>query len=115
MMLRQVITLSAIGWLTWVPTASSQTCNQPSATASTIHFRKDCTNHGDCIDDSPGCGLAAVRTWLWGTRSPGPGDAVVVDIGPGDFDGTFQCTGGDGHVTLRGQGREATRIVPSSG
>jgi hypothetical protein len=56
--------------------------------------------------------------WLWSVRHPTESDPVVIDIGPGIFE-PFICpkpSSGDpnGHVVVRGAGREETILRPLS-
>ncbi len=47
--------------------------------------------------------------WIWNTRNPTASSPLLVDVGPGEF-GPFSCSG-DGFVTLRGAGREASLLI----
>jgi hypothetical protein len=78
----------------------------PNPTADTIYLRKDCTGIVDCMTQ-----MSSVTAFLW-SRTP-IDRPMLVDIGPGDFD-PFDCPVGNGHVTLRGSGRETTRIVKNT-
>jgi hypothetical protein len=82
-----------------------------SPTADVVYVRQDCGTMNDCFNSLPLAGW-----WLWLVRHPSATDPVVLEIGPGDFD-PFDCPGGqgspNGFVTLRGSGRDRTRIVRS--
>jgi hypothetical protein len=86
----------------------------PPLDTEVVYLRKDCSSFVDpsvCFET-----MAAATDWLWGSsgpRNPSAGDPVLVDIGPGDWD-VFVCDASSasrGWVTLRGSGRETTRIV----
>lgn len=78
-----------------------------------VLLRKDCTGLGDCFEtmtelSDPDTG------WIWNTRVPDASSPLLVDIGPGEFE-RFDCPDGNGHVTLRGAGREQTILKDTIG
>lgn len=94
----------------------------PDTNASVVFLRTDCDVSGtpleNCFEST-----TALTTWLWGggagdrSPSPSPSDRVTVQAGPGDFE-PFECSTAnaaqaplDGHVTVIGSGRGATRFV----
>lgn len=74
--------------------------------AEVVYLRKDCGTLANCETD-----LIGLQTWIYGTRQPDEQAPLLVDIGPGDFQGPFRCQDGNGWITLRGAGREQTRIL----
>jgi len=79
---------------------------QLSPTAEVVYLRKDCTGVANCSTD-----LVALTNWIFSTRHPSASSPLLMDIGPGDFQGPFLCKNGNGWVTLRGSGRGQTRIL----
>jgi hypothetical protein len=57
--------------------------------------------------------MSCANSWLWGTSNPSESHHVVIDIGPGTFE-PFICpkaptgSAANGHVVVRGAGRDAT-------
>lgn len=77
----------------------------PPTDAEVIFVRKDCTSFfapSMCVTS-----MADVTTWL-PTRVPA-NNPVLVNVGPGDWD-SFDCVSQD-FVTIRGSGRDVTRIL----
>lgn len=73
--------------------------------APVVFVEKDCGTQHDCFET-----MADLTAWITATRQPTAGDPLLVDVGPGEFD-SFDCFGDFGHTTLRGSGREQTRVV----
>jgi hypothetical protein len=82
--------------------------------ASVVQLRQSCTEAGvalnNCFTD-----LATLTYWIFNQRNPAPSAAspVLVEIGPGQFDGSFICSD-SGYVTLSGAGMQNTIINASS-
>lgn len=77
----------------------------PPTNAEVVFVRKVCSTFYAptyCVQT-----MADINTWL-PTRSPAH-KPVLVDVGPGDWD-FFSCSSQD-NVTVRGAGRDTTRIV----
>lgn len=78
--------------------------------ASVVQMRVDCTENGatlnNCFTD-----ITALTNWVFSTRNPAPSavSPVLVKIGPGTFEGSFQCED-SGYVTLQGSGMQNTII-----
>ena len=74
------------------------------ADAAVVKLRTSCAEAGvilnNCFTDLP-----SLNAWIWNTRNPAPSatSALLVEIGPGSFTGTFGCNN-KGYVTLRGAG-----------
>lgn len=58
----------------------------------------------NCFQD-----LESLNQWL-STRSPTPANPLRIEIGPGDFQGTFECKG-KGGIAIEGAGRAASSIT----
>jgi len=79
-----------------------------------VFVRKDCSSIGSnqqCFGTMPD-----LQNWLWNTRQPSATSRVSVHIGPGDFSVSsgshvFECTAGNGYVSLIGSGPSATRLL----
>ncbi len=88
--------------------------------AAVVLLRKSCNPASgainNCFTDIP-----SLVAWIWGTRTPAPSatSPLLVDIGPGDFNGPFNCDSGTGPqrgwVSLKGAGPTTTRIVNLGG
>ena len=75
----------------------------------TVFLRHSCGNLPNCADNMP-----EMLNWIWGVRQPSAGSPLLLDIGTGDFY-NFNCGfistyPGIGNLTVRGSGRENTRI-----
>lgn len=82
--------------------------------APVVALRKDCDALTDAFE-SAHCfsTMADLVGWIQNVRKPNEASPLTVLVGPGEF-GLFRCSAGggvEGFVTLRGAGREATRIV----
>lgn len=75
----------------------------PDTNASTVSLKTDCGTDTACFADSN-----SLLDWIWNTRLPSAASPLLVNIGPGTFS-PINCSG-QGHVTFRGAGREATTI-----
>lgn len=89
----------------------SWSANTADPDAQIVLLRTDCAALADCFDNMP-----ALNNYMWNARTPPSKTApVLVDIGPGEFDGIFFCQAPNdgsprGYVTLRGAGRDNTRL-----
>jgi len=74
--------------------------------AQIVQLRTSCDELGGTLDN---CftSLDSLNTWVQGTRTPEAADPLVVNIGPGEFTGVFECKGAQ-HITLNGSGRNST-------
>lgn len=91
----------------WLGAAGSAA--QVPTGAEIVLVRSDCASSslpGFCFSS-----MAEVNAWI-PTRTP-PGHPVLIDVGPGDWD-PFSCSN-QNDITIRGAGREVTRIVRPSG
>lgn len=87
----------------------------PDPNAAVVYLRKTCSVANVGAGESPveNCfeTSSALHTWIWNTRIPTAASPLIVEIGPGTFDGGLSCTGPNrGHVTFRGSGRGNTII-----
>lgn len=94
-----------------------------SATVDIAQLRTNCTGVISCTGsqsaDVTCCetSMSTLTAWLWGTRKPTESAPVLIDIGPGSSFAAFDCplaappAPHNGHVTLRGSGRDRTRIA----
>lgn len=96
-----------------------------TATAETIHFRKDCTVDGsllaNCFEDTE---RSALLDWLYNTRKPNANSPLQLKIGAGIFNKqdlprgkrfplNIYCdasTGFTGYISIQGAGRSQTII-----
>lgn len=82
--------------------------------AAIVHLRTSCTENGadvnNCFTD-----LATLTNWIFNTRSPSPSaqSPLIVQIGPGTFNGQFICSDSS-HITLNGAGMQNTIISAGS-
>lgn len=78
-------------------------------TAPIIQLRKSCSEAGNvlnnCFSD-----LNSMGSWIWNTRKPSGSAPLLVEIGPGTFNGNYSCVN-SGYVTLRGSGPSQTKIM----
>jgi len=77
-----------------------------------VQLRKDCGQLDDCFGT-----MEDLLDWTWGAtgnpnpRNPTAQSPLTVLIGPGEY-APFKCTGGqNGYVSLKGSGRDVTKIV----
>ena len=75
-----------------------------------VYLQKDCSGHTlgvDCFRS-----LATLQDKVW---PPGVGrsanEPLIVDVGPGEFDGFLSCPLDSGYVTFRGAGRDRTILA----
>jgi hypothetical protein len=108
--------------LAWGAPASAQSLD---VDADVIYLRKDCTGYpaDRCLQDgaTPSSNLTWLAVdkqiagdggWIWKNWwSLTSKDALIVEIGPGDFTGHILCPSGKGSVTFRGAGRGISRIL----
>ena len=87
---------------------ASQLATAADSTAPVVRLRSNCSENGIALNN---CftSLGALTTWIWSTRLPSPAAPLIVEIGPGTFNGTFSCSN-SGYVTLRGSGPLKTKI-----
>ncbi|VAW79317.1 hypothetical protein MNBD_GAMMA15-1232 [hydrothermal vent metagenome] len=75
-----------------------------------VHLRKDCANTNpdlkNCADN-----MSEMLNWVWSTKAPSVAAPVLINVGPGTFV-EFNCNS-SGNVTLRGSGRDNTKIISS--
>lgn len=79
-----------------------------------VFLNKDCAAAGhtlgvDCVET-----VGDLQLLIWSTILPTATNPLIVDIGPGIFDGTLTCSPGEGYVTSRGAGRERSVISTST-
>ena len=94
------------------PPAFANPDPSPDDDAQVVFLREDCGPSGsemkNCFETMASLSDPATG-WIWNDRDPAPSanEPLLVDIGPGTFDG-FECPDGKGFVTLRGTGRVNT-------
>lgn len=80
--------------------------------AAIVQLRQSCVEDGqnlsNCFTDMP-----TLNTWVWGTRQPDQINPLLIEMGPGTFNGQFTCVNG-GHVSLRGSGQGLTVLESGS-
>ncbi len=80
--------------------------------AEQVLLSKSCSENGvalnNCFTDLP-----TLDTWVWGTRNPTAASPLLVNIGPGTFQGRFTCNG-SGYVSLQGAGMGTSIIENDS-
>lgn len=78
--------------------------------AEVVQLRTSCTEAGtalnNCFTD-----IVTLQNWIFAVRNPAPSavSPVLVEIGPGQFNGSFVCED-SGYVTLSGAGMQNTII-----
>lgn len=90
----------------------------PDPGAPAVALKHNCGSDPNCFTDA-----TALLNWAWGTRDPDSSSPLLVNIDPGDYTmPSSTCSVQDpsldadrGHITLRGSGRENTRLRPPSG
>jgi hypothetical protein len=84
-------------------------CSLPAASTpvNTIYLRTNCTENGASVS---GCytTLASLNSAIV-TINPNASKPLLIDVGPGQFGGTFKCTNVS-NITVRGSGRTNTVI-----
>lgn len=82
-----------------------------SPTVGIVFLNTDCTRAGHTLGGDCFESVAALETVIWSVIKPTAENPLIVDIGPGTFEGTLSCGTGQGYVTLRGAGRERSIIT----
>ena len=79
--------------------------------ASVVQLRKSCSEGGVALNN---CftQMGDVETWLRNTRIPDSNNPLLIEIGPGNFEGLIGCLAPQtySHVTFRGAGMKRTII-----
>lgn len=77
--------------------------------APVIKLRSSCSEAGNVLNN---CfmDLGTMTSWIWNTRKPSASAPLLVEIGPGTFNGSYNCSN-SGYVTLRGSGPNQTKII----
>jgi hypothetical protein len=91
--------------------STSWAVNTAETNAQAVYLRQDCgTQTPNCFNN-----MEDLLNWTWNTRNPNAANPLLIDVGPGNFP-DFYCSGdfqdpNKGWVTVRGSGRENTKIV----
>lgn len=83
------------------------------ANASIVSLRTSCTeNNGTVVLNNCFTDINSLQNWLSNTRKPNASTPLLVDIGPGNFEGLIACWAPStySHVTFRGAGMNRTSI-----
>ena len=109
--LRRIV-LSGIAFISFFFSLTTSAATVIDNNAPIVSLRTTCTEAGgsvfinNCFTD-----LATLTNWIFNVRNPAPSvdSPVLVEIGPGQFNGSFLCSD-SGYVTLRGSGMQSTII-----
>ena len=105
----QVVMLTIAAVFTVFKSAALAFPSPPPTNSEVVYARKDCTNFHSptyCVQS-----MADVNSWLATKPQNNP---VLIDVGPGTWEDFFVCSS-QNNVTLRGSGRDTTRLVVTGG
>lgn len=103
----------AIAFVVGIP-FNLQAANSLPASApfpDTVYLKQSCGSLQNCADN-----MQEMLDWVWNIRQPSVVSPLLMEVGTGDFS-DFSCINNAvdssimGHLTVRGAGRENTRII----
>lgn len=106
----RTILLSVFGVSLFIPTVTSATNNYPTVAPlpDVVHVRKNCETLTDC-----GTTLKELQSWIDNYKQPSASAPLLVDIGPGTFNGSIVCNGYS-NLSIKGAGQAQTIINGNS-
>lgn len=100
--LRFLLTMAWIGCITF----SHSLFAAIDPAASVVLLRTSCNDGAGGTLNNCFTGLGSLNTWI-STRNPSPTTPLRVEVGPGSFSGSFQCTSMGG-ISIEGAGRKVS-------
>jgi len=72
--------------------------------AQTVTLKLSCSAENNCFSE-----ISSLNDWLAIIRQPNEQSPLLIEVGAGEFSGTFKCTNLS-HITIRGSGRTNSTI-----